>query len=915
VEDIEKRCKTLDQLCSSKAWSEALEAAAELWQVSQDAVIEPSMRVTYARALYKVADLREYKAADPYQATVVLRRAYEFADDENRLDLSTPSLREGIAYRLGLSFQTAKCHRSAVFWFRRSLGLVRGRPNQNQLLLNLYGVAWNFELLQLPREAGPLYDEMRALLWPITDYNLLQERLRFLLPLAMYQIYHGDCSLGETIMRSLLRVLDTPGVPLPAYFAGGIGGLGNHYLAQGRHDDATRLADSVLPNVQRFGENAAELRDLLYGLAARAAAQRGDFDSALVEIGKVFNLDPSSELVYGPETSIDKLELWRDVARIRAHLGDLVGSAKAYQTLAQALGVYAADWRNGKTARLRLAFIQQQADVVHELVSVWLSIDDPSIKRSIETAVANALLQLKSNQFLANEGNRLVTFRDYEGVDKSNFALNRRFAAAARRFLADPQNIDIALELEDALFAREQLESWMVANAFEMMPVAAEVFHYDFRDLNSVKYGKQTVLDYTLVEFRPPSRGLSGPKLGRRYVGVRLSSDGIRIDSLGTDDQVDELTVALVAELAKRPAANSASIVSNPIEGKDRNLIVAANFGASPRSLSELTDELYQTILKPLEPLGNSLVIAPDGSLAALPFHALMRNDRYLIEDLEVSYCHSLLQEEALAYRQSVPGMQLSIDTAGVSREVVLLGDPDYSDGSALPLPGTKDEVEEIAQLFLAHGYSKDEVHPFIGPDATASRVVGVDHPRVLHVAAHGSYLAAATASAMASTPVDGYKSWRKWEDLGAAALSNLDVSLLRAVLVLASQSDSHDDPSAGRLLTALELSSLNLIACRLIALSACETGLGQVDRGAGVLGFQYAILASFAHAGLVSLWSVPDRETSDWMRKLYQRLVDSNWQVRPAYLATLRETCRANGRVVHPYYWAAFALMGSINR
>jgi CHAT domain-containing protein len=109
--------------------------------------------------------------------------------------------------------------------------------------------------------------------------------------------------------------------------------------------------------------------------------------------------------------------------------------------------------------------------------------------------------------------------------------------------------------------------------------------------------------------------------------------------------------------------------------------------------------------------------------------------------------------------------------------------------------------------------------------------------------------------------------------------------------------------------------SSLNLIACRLGVLSACETGIGQPERGAGVLGFQYALLASFAHASLISLWSVPDRDTSDLMNAFYRRVIANGWEVGPAYLATLRDACRQQGQAVHPYFWAAFVLVGSVTR
>ena len=913
MEEIRLLCKTIDQLAGDKAWDEALEAAEKLWRISRDAEIaEPELRLTYATTLRKVADLFYYRADDPYGTTLVLRRAYEFAANEKQDDLSKPSMQEYAAYRLGQLFQVAKCYQSALFWFKRSLAFSRQRTVEEHLLLNLYGVAWNLELLQQYDEARPYYDEILTLLWPTTDSSLLLNRLPHLLPAGMYHLYHGDPQLGEAVMLKLQSLLSSGSQDLPGYFAAGLCGLGNFYLAQHRQEDAVALARLMMAHVKRFGDDADELRNQMHGLIARAALRDADFDSALEEIGKVYDLNPEHRMSYGIESFVDNLELWRDVARIRVHRGDFVGAAIAYETLAQALGVYAVDWRNGKTARIRMAWVGQQADVVHELVSVWLTIDDPAARHAIDITVANALLQLKANVFLANEGNRLVTFRDWEGFDKALFDKNRRFAAAARLLAANPARLDAAMELEDMLFSREQTESRMVANAFEMLPAISEVLHYDFRDLQSIKYGAQTLLDYSLIEVRPPKQGLPGPTLGRRYVGVRLSSDGFRVEDLGSPEQVDELSIALISELARRPVEAAMSIAATPGAVDQRHLSTAPQLPGSRQSLPDLAERVYRQVIKPLEPIGKSLVIAPDGSLAALSFHALIHEGRYLIEDFDVVYCHSLLMEESLAFRQRMPGMQISIDTAGVNRDIVLVGDPDYSDGSAAPLPNTGVEVERIAGLLIDKGWLETDVHKHVGREATASRVAAVNHPRVLHLAAHGSYLPAMVIPMPRPRPSEGTHSWHRWEDQASAPLSNLDQALLRAVLVLSPQVESHDDPAAGQLLTALELSSLNLIACRIAVLSACETGIGQPERGAGVLGFQYALLASFAHASLVSLWSVPDRETADLMDAFYRHLTANKWDTRGAYLATIREACRQQGKAVHPYYWAAFVLLGS---
>ena len=521
--------------------------------------------------------------------------------------------------------------------------------------------------------------------------------------------------------------------------------------------------------------------------------------------------------------------------------------------------------------------------------------------------VANALLQLKANQFLSTQGNRLVTFRDWEWVDKALFRANRRFAAAARRVAAAPDDVNAALDLDDALSAREQLESSMRGDSFEMLPQFARGFHYDFVDLPALYNPGHTLIDYSLIRVRPPKRGMSGPTTGWRYVGIKLSKDGHLLEDLGPEEDVNELCLKLADEMGSDPRKAPLSAGEHPagdvaIVKPDDNLFA-------------LAEQVYQCLLKRFEPLGHSVVIAPDGALAALAFHALVRDGRYLVEEIDISYCHSLLQE-GVVRRQATTGMRLSIDLAGAD-DILLVGDPDYSDGFAEPLPNTRTEIKAIARQILCQGWRKEYVHTYLGPEAIASHLKTYAHLHILHLAAHGAYLPPWPNRPEEFESVNDHD-WSRWSQENAPVLSELDYALIRAVLVLSPEVTRHIDPAGGRLITALELSSLNLIACRLVVLSACESGKGQLERGAGVLGFQFALLMSFAHASLVSLWSVPDLETSDLMQWFYDRFTrdySNCLNKRSAYLATLRHFCRREGEMLHPYLWASFVLLGAIAR
>jgi len=94
---------------------------------------------------------------------------------------------------------------------------------------------------------------------------------------------------------------------------------------------------------------------------------------------------------------------------------------------------------------------------------------------------------------------------------------------------------------------------------------------------------------------------------------------------------------------------------------------------------------------------------------------------------------------------------------------------------------------------------------------------------------------------------------------------------MLRSGLVFAgvnALSSAEDDG----LLTALEASNLDLRGTKLVVLSACETGLGEVRNGEGVFGLRRAFVVAGAETLFMSLWQVADEATKDLMTSYYTR-------------------------------------------
>ncbi len=108
-------------------------------------------------------------------------------------------------------------------------------------------------------------------------------------------------------------------------------------------------------------------------------------------------------------------------------------------------------------------------------------------------------------------------------------------------------------------------------------------------------------------------------------------------------------------------------------------------------------------------------------------------------------------------------------------------------------------------------------------------------------------------------------------------------------------------------ILTAYEISQMNLSNTELVVLSACETGLGDIRGNEGVYGLQRAFKIAGARNLIMSLWQVPDFQPQELMAAFYHKWLLDKLPVRQALHAAQKEM-RDKG--YEPYYWAGWVMV-----
>lgn len=324
--------------------------------------------------------------------------------------------------------------------------------------------------------------------------------------------------------------------------------------------------------------------------------------------------------------------------------------------------------------------------------------------------------------------------------------------------------------------------------------------------------------------------------------------------------------------------------------------------------------ELDEKVMRPVRrQLGNKLkrlLLSPDAELNLIPFAALVdEGQHYLVENYLITYLTS--GRDLLRLRNSLPNRQGPLIVANpnfdLKGKAVVAETQAGSDHSGRRRPKVRLPHFEPLDEAAVEGAELRRVlkgaELLSGDQATVAAVKRVHGPSILHLVTHGFFLENQRQRQRVLQEM-------MWGGNASPTAVELDENpLLRSGLALAGANLPQNGGDEDGILTALETAGLDLWGTKLVVLSACETGLGDLRYGEGVFGLRRALVLAGAESQVMSLWRDNDEATRVLMVKYYSRLASG--EGRGEALRQVQLEMLGTKQYGHPYFWAGFIQSG----
>ncbi|HEU5180119.1 MAG TPA: CHAT domain-containing tetratricopeptide repeat protein, partial [Candidatus Polarisedimenticolia bacterium] len=662
----------------------------------------------------------------------------------------------------------------------------------------------------------------------------------------------------------------------------------------------------------------------------------GDLDEADRLFRKALEIKESVMGSSHPEVA----ELFIDIARTNRANGKSVEALRNSLQAEAILRRHFGQVIRGFSEREALAFQRIRQTGLEVALSVLAGTSPADRAKESVAEIWNALIRSRASVL------DQVASRHAFGLEPRNeasAALTRQLAAAANRLATlvvqgpNPGKPEAyRARFEQALQAKEKLElelAEMTRNAGGIPPTSASVETIESAlPLDTGLIAFVQFLGFTGPGPATMAGGLRRPAEARSSYGaflMRRDLSGPLFFDLGDAAGVDTLISSWRRQAVPPPAATLGNAASEQ----------------SYRAAGErLRVRLWEPLAGHLKGLKRILIV-PDGQIALVSFDALPSEEgKYLVEGPAVlqylsterdilkppgsrSVGSRILAMGGPDFDVSPPAQAASLGgkTSGNPQLALQSGPPAYrgtaspcQDFQSLrfaPLPAAAEEVRQIQkQLRAAHPPESNATVAGLtaGSASEPSFKKWAPESSLLHLATHGFFLGEGCGAKGSGTHRSADRAMHE-DTLHEGIFADNPLLLSGLALAGANQRSQAGPKTDDGILTSEEIASMDLSAAQLVVLSACETGVGEIQSGEGVLGLRRAFQLAGARTVIMSLWQVDDRATLDWMRRLYDgrgKGLSTAESVHQASLSALQER-RAKGKSTHPFYWGAFVAAG----
>ncbi|MGE0568938.1 MAG: CHAT domain-containing protein [Bacteroidia bacterium] len=302
--------------------------------------------------------------------------------------------------------------------------------------------------------------------------------------------------------------------------------------------------------------------------------------------------------------------------------------------------------------------------------------------------------------------------------------------------------------------------------------------------------------------------------------------------------------------------------------------------------------------------IGSNLFVSADGIYHKISFESVYNpyKNNYLIDNFNI---HNIIK----------PGEVYESNGDNNEKSIVLIGNPKFDLFNAPKqeqllastrfdlegigeLPGTEEEINEIATKFKSGNW---KVKLFNKEDAKEESLYKIKNPAILHIATHGFFL---DELELGGEKVFGYS------NQVFNSQPDLRTGLLLSGAVQGARGDYKGNSQSDGILTAREVTDLNLVNTELLVLSACQTGLVNEKSKSELIGLPQAFASAGAKRMLLSLWPVDDKATKQFMLYFYEEWLKAGTDYKLIPSAIKKAKIELRKKYPEPYFWAAFTLI-----